>query len=287
MISRRAMLAAPAAAMAAAPTRFTLAGMTLAWSAFSFARALEGIRAAGFAEVAWGVNHESGPLLRPEEPAGRAAELARECRDAGLKPVMMFSTVNLEAEGAGAGHRRRLAQAEAAGIRFLLTFGKTAGGQRERFVANLKELGPEAADRGVVVVIKQHGGNTGTGQLCARILEEVGHPAVRLCYDAVNVLDYENADPIADIATCAGYIEAFNIKDHRNSPKDEDCGPGFGEIDHYKLLSAVLHTGRTIPLTFENIFAPLVARPREAAEVDRLAARARDYIDTVIRGLQT
>jgi sugar phosphate isomerase/epimerase len=286
MISRRAMLAAPVAAMAAAGVRFTLAGMTLPWSAFSFARALEGIRAAGFGEVAWGVNHERSPLLRPEEPARAAAGLAGQCRDVGLKPVMMFSTVNLEVEGAAVAHRWRLAQAEAAGIRFVLTFGKTAGGQRDRFVAHLKELGPAAADHGVVLVIKQHGGNTGTGQMCRRILEEVGHPAVRLCYDAGNVLDYENADPIADIATCAEYIDAFNIKDHRNWPKDEDCGPGFGEIDHYRLLSGVLREGRTIPLTFENIFAPLLERPREAAEVDRLAARARDYIDTVIRGLQ-
>lgn len=287
MLSRRALLAAPAAALAATPTRFTLSGMTLPWSEFPLARALSGIRSAGFNEVAWGVQHEKRPLLDIAAPPATAAALARQCRDLGLTPVMMFSTVNLETENAVPLHIQRLAQARAAGIPYLLTFGKTTGGQRERFLANLRALATPARDHGVTLLIKQHGGNTGTGQLCARILADIAHPSVQLCYDAGNVLDYENADPIADIATCASYIHAFNIKDHRNTPRDEDCGPGFGEIDHYKLLSAVLHTGRTIPLTFENIFAPLLPRPRDPAEIDRLAARAHDYIDTVIRGLQS
>lgn len=136
-------------------------------------------------------------------------------------------------------------------------------------------------------MIKQHGGNTATGQQCANILRQVNHEAVKICYDAGNVLDYENNDPIQDIQTCWRDIRAFNIKDHRNTPKDEDCGPGFGEIDHYKLLAPVMQTGLTIPLTFENIFEPLVPRPTSPEAVDALARRAREYINTVLRGLQT
>ena len=54
-------------------------------------------------------------------------------------------------------------------------------------------------------------------------------------------------------------VRSFCIKDHRNFPRDEDCGPGFGEIDHYKLLDPVAFSGREMPLCCENIFAP--ARP--------------------------
>jgi sugar phosphate isomerase/epimerase len=108
---------------------------------------------------------------------------------------------------------------------------------------------------------------------------------VRVCYDAGNVLDYENHDPIADIQTCWRDIRAFAIKDHRNTPKDEDCGPGFGEIDHYKLLTPVMRTGLTMPLACENIFEPLVPRPSAPEGVDALAARAREYVESVLRGL--
>ena len=292
-MTRRHLLSSvlPAAALAQpAPTRFPLACMTLPYSAHPFERALAGIRRAGYSHVAWGVNHKDArgqtqPALAVDAPARDAAALAARCRDLGLEPVMMFSTVNLEAPNALAAHLRRIEQAAAARIPFLLTFGKTTPGQYATFVSNLQKMAPAARGAGVMVVIKQHGGNTATGEHCARIIREVADEGVKICYDAGNVLDYENHDPIADIQTCWRDIRAFNIKDHRNTPKDEDCGPGFGEIDHYKLFAPVLRTGLTIPLTFENIFEPLVPRPTDPAAIDDLARRAREYIDTVLRGL--
>ena len=295
MITRRTMLAStllPAAAQAqAAPTKFTMACMTLPFAAFPLERALTGIRSAGYDHVAWGVTHREAsgakPVIAVEAPAAEAARLAARCRNMGLEPVMMFSTVNLEAANALDAHLRRIDQAAAAKIPFLLTFGKTSAGEYETFVGNLRKMAPHAKKSGVMVVIKQHGGNTATGADCARIVNEVAHESVKICYDAGNVLDYENHDPIADIQTCWRDIRAFNIKDHRNTPRDEDCGPGFGEIDHYKLFMPVMRTGLTIPLTFENIFEPLVARPSAPEGVDALARRAREYIETVIRGLRT
>jgi len=61
---------------------------------------------------------------------------------------------------------------------------------------------------------------------------------------------------------------------------------GFGEIDHYKLLHAVAFTGLKMPLCCENIFAPLVPRPTDPAQVDALARRAREFLEVVIQGLQ-
>jgi sugar phosphate isomerase/epimerase len=169
---------------------------------------------------------------------------------------------------------------------FVLTFGAMQAGQHEVWVRNLKELGPIARGAGVTIVIKQHGGETATGADCARIVSEVDDAGIKMCYDAGNVLDYENHDPIPDIQTCWKEIRAFAIKDHRNTPKDEDCGPGFGEIDHYKLFTPVMKTGLTMPLAFENIFEPLVPRPVDPSGVDTLARRSREYIESVLAGLQ-
>ena len=105
-------------------------------------------------------------------------------------------------------------------------------------------------------------------------------------YDAGNVMDYLNLDPIDDIQKCADEIRSFCIKDHRNWPKDQDCGPGFGEIDHYRLLEPVAFKGLTIPLAYENISAPLVIRPNKPEAVDDLARRAQEYLETIIEGLQ-
>jgi sugar phosphate isomerase/epimerase len=268
-----------------------MACMTLPYAAFPIERALEGIKGAGYRHVAWGVTHKDAagrqqPAMDVEAPTAQAAALARRCRDMGLDPVMMFSTVFLEEPDAAEAHKKRIAQAAAAKIPYLLTFGRTRPGEYERVIACLKAIGPAARQAGITVLIKQHGGNTATGAMCSTIIREVADEGVRMCYDAGNVLDYESHDPIADIATCVGDIRAFAIKDHRDWPKDEDCGPGFGEIDHYRLFKPVMQTGLTMPLVFENIFEPLVRRPDGPEGVDALARRAREYVESVIRGLQ-
>lgn len=273
------------------PTRFQIACMTLAYSRFPLARALAGIEAAGYRYVAWGTTHREGgrdePVLPPGAAPGRARELGKRSRDLGLEPLMMFSGVYPEADDAPAVLRARVLQAEAAGVPQVLTFGHTKGGHRKLWLERFRTLGPFARDHGVTIVVKQHGGETGTGAACAAIVREVGHEAIMVSYDAGNVMDYLDLDPIPDIKRCASEVRSFCIKDHRNFPKDQDCGPGFGEIDHYHLLHPVAFTGRAMPLCCENISAPLLPAPAQAEGVDALARRAREFLEVVVRGLQS
>ncbi len=292
-MTRRELVFAAACAPALAqnkPTRFQIACMTLPYAQFPLTRALEGIRTAGYRFVAWGTTHQESPgerrpVIAVDAPPIEAKRLAERCRDMGLPPVLLFSAVQLEAPDAAAAHLRRIDQAAAAGIPFLLTFGKTTAGQHDLFIGNLKQMAPVARQNGVTVVIKQHGGNTATGKHCARVLEEVGDEGLKICYDAGNVMDYERADPIPDIQTCWSQVRAFAIKDHRYTPKNEDCGPGLGEIDHYKLLAPVRQTGLDLPLACENIFEPMVPRPAEPEKVDALARRAREFLEKVVQKL--
>ncbi|MGV3484195.1 MAG: sugar phosphate isomerase/epimerase family protein [Planctomycetaceae bacterium] len=272
-------------------TEFQIACMTLPYSAFPLQRALSGIHAAGFRFVAWGTTHQDSPggeripVLSPDAPVEQAVDLAKRCRDQGLEPLMMFSTVYPEAPQGLEVLTRRIEQAGAAGIAQVLTFGHTQGDSRAVWIERLKKLGPIARDHGVLLVIKQHGGATGTGKACADIVREVDDPGIRVNYDAGNVMDYLDLDPIPDIQTCADVVHSFCMKDHRNWPADQDCAPGLGEIDHYRLLHPVAHTGRTMPLCCENIFAPLVPRPTQPEQIDVLARRVREYLETVVAGL--
>ena len=271
-------------------TEFQIACMTLPYSRHPLRRALTGIKEAGFEHVAWGTTHveEGGdrvPVLSPEDSTAKAAELGKRCRDMGLIPVLMFSTVYPEHERGLEILTHRLKQAAAGGVPQVLTFGHTKGGNRKVWIERFKQLGPIARDLGVLLVVKQHGGETGTGEACAEIIREVDDAGVWVNYDAGNVMDYLNIDPLGDISKCAAEIRSFCIKDHRNWPKDQDCGPGLGEIDHYRLLNHVAFTGETMPLACENIFAPLVARPTDPAGIDSLARRSRNYLEYVIAGL--
>jgi sugar phosphate isomerase/epimerase len=225
--------------------------------------------------------------MPPDAPPETARALAARCRDLGLEPLLMFSMIYPEDPKAIQVLTARIRQAAAAGIPQVLTFGHTEGGSRKLWVERFQRLAPVARDHRVMIVVKQHGGSTGTGEACAQIVREVNDPAIMVNYDAGNVMDYLNLDPIADIKKCAAEVRSFCIKDHRNWPKDEDCGPGFGEIDHYRLLHPVAWTGLSMPLCCENIFAPLVKRPATADGVDALARRAREFLETVTAGLLT
>jgi sugar phosphate isomerase/epimerase len=273
-------------------TEFQLACMTLPYAEFPLQRALSGIQSAGFKYVAWGTTHKETagkplPLMAADAPPEKARELGERCRDLGLSPLMMFSGVYPEAKDAVEILTNRIRQASAAGILQVLTFGHTEGSDRSLWVERFKRLGPIARDHGVTIVVKQHGGNTGTGAVCAEIIREVADEGVKVNYDAGNVMDYLDVDPIPDILKCADEVRSFCIKDHRNFPADQDCGPGFGEIDHYRLLHPVAFTGFKMPLCFENIFAPVIPRPVDPAGVDVLARRAREFLEVVIQGLQT
>ncbi len=274
------------------PTEFQLACMTLPYSQFPLQRALTGIKSAGFKYVAWGTSHvEAGdgkrvPVMPEDAPPEKAKALGRKCRDLGLEPVLMFSTIYPEAPRGLEVLTQRIQQAAAAGIPQVLTFGHTKGGNREIWVERFKKLGPIARDHGVLVVVKQHGGETGTGQACAEIVREVDDAGIQVNYDAGNVMDYLDVDPLPDIQKCADVVRSFCMKDHRNWPKDQDCAPGYGEIDHYKLLDNVCFTGLKMPLACENISAPLMPYPQDPEGVDALASHCRVYLETVIAGLQ-
>jgi sugar phosphate isomerase/epimerase len=272
-------------------TEFQVACMTYVYRQFPLQRALEGIARAGYRFVAWGTEHREAdgrrvPVMAKDAAPAAAAALAKRCRDMGLEPLMMFSTVYPEHRDGMEVLKRRIEQAHAAGMPHVLTFGHTEGEGRRLWNERFAALGPLARGAGVTLVIKQHGGETGTGKACAEFTRALGDDGVRVNYDAGNVMDYLSIDPIPDLKACADEVRSFCIKDHRDFPKDEDCGPGFGEIDHYRLLHAVAFTGRRMPLCCENIFAPLLGMPAKPEAVDALAARAREFLETVIRGLR-
>ena len=263
--------------------------MTLPYSQYPLERALTGIKSAGFKYVAWGITHKvegeskDVPLMPTEASPSKAKELGDRCRDLGLEPLMMFSGIYPEHSKGIAILTARILQAEAAGIPQVLTFGHTHGLNRKVWVERFKQLGSIARDHGVLIVIKQHGE---TGELTGEIAREVADANIQVSYDAGNVMDYTRGkvNPLDDIKACAESIRSFCIKDHRMFPVDQDCGPGLGEIDHYRLLHSVAFTGQTMPLCCENISAPNV-HPSRPEEIDSLARRAREFLETVIQGL--
>ena len=216
---------------ASRPT-FQIACMTLPYSQFPLERALTGIKAAGYQYVAWGTTHkEDGRREVPGhgrrraagqgEGAGRALPRhGPRAADDVLGDLSRRTRTALEVL------KQRIRQAAAGGVPQVLTFGHTEGGNRKLWVERFKQLGPMARDHGVTLVVKQHGGKTGTGAACAEIVREVNDAGIKVNYDAGNVMDYLDVDPIPDIDPAPSEVRSFCIKDHRNFPQRRGLRPG-------------------------------------------------------------
>jgi sugar phosphate isomerase/epimerase len=274
-------------------TEFQIACMTIPFQSFSFERGVKAIAAAEFRFLAWGPNETDTSGRRIDTigldagPA-RARELLRISRDAGLQTILMFATAYPENPGAIEAYRKRIDQAQAAGIPNLLAFGspKSTAAHRAEFIRTLEAVADHAQQANVAICVKQHGGVTATGELTASVVRAVNHPNVVLYYDAGNTWGYTNVDANVDFPKCASLTRGFAIKDFRASAgKRVVCGPGFGQTDHFVMLGLAANNGGKIPLACETVSEPFVPRPDTPEAVGELAKRARQFLDTVVRNV--
>ena len=169
----------------------------------------------------------------------------------------------------------------------MLTFGHTKGGNRKLWVERFKELAPIARDHGVMLVVKQHGGETGTGAACAEITREVNHTHVKVNYDAGNVMDYLERRPAPrhqDVRRRGAQLL------HQGPPQLPRTGRGLRpRLRRDRPLQAAapgrVHRPDDAAVLREHL-RPAAAAPEKPEGVDALARRAREFLETVIAGLQ-
>jgi sugar phosphate isomerase/epimerase len=125
-----------------------------------------------------------------------------------------------------------------------------------------------AAERGVALTIKPHGGTNATGAECRRLVESVGNKNLRIWYDPGNIMYYSEGkiDPVTDVASVDGLVAGMSIKDFR-PPKDVLVTPGSGKVDFPKVLARARQGGFTQ--------GPLVVECLAQGDVARVTAEAR------------
>lgn len=123
----------------------------------------------------------------------------------------------------------------------------------QKVVETLRQLGDHAASRGVKLALETHGGLTRNGALCARLLDEVNHPAVGVNYDTGNIYYYnEGFDPADDVKLIAHRVIQVHLKDTRGGKGDWlFCGLGEGRVDFPAIVKTLRTSGFDGPWSLE------------------------------------
>lgn len=263
---------------------------TLPYRPVSLQRALEGIASAGFTSLGLWRDHEGRPLLPSPPTPGAIAELRKTIDSAGLTPVALFA-------GSDSMRDRHallddLRVCSGLGIGLLQAAGPWPldkdrkrkpemqwYGEVEHFLSHLHLAAREAEQAGVTVVLKPHGGVTGTGRDLVSLLHRVDSPWVRACWDAGNVRFYEGLDSEDDLeqSGVAPLVKSVCIKDHLGPAGDPRFPiPGEGDVDHPRMLRTLVAAGFDGPLLVERVDQP------DLETTDAALARACRYLQSTM-----
>ncbi len=264
--------------------------LTLPYAKFSLERGIEGVARAGYSYVGLGWSHMGEDTLGfdPDGPLVHRAKAL--CEDAGLTPLVIgrgpiSATHNVQQLV------QRIDVCRALGAEAIQMAG--AGGYRrfpceplapdvfqaahETFVSDMKTAGTHARDKGIILALKPHTGNTATAKHLARLLPEIDRPSVRACYDPGNVRYYEGVSPEDDFPHIASQTYKLIAKDHRGSRAENNFPiPGGGDVDFERVFATAFEAGFDGPVVVERVDG--TGGNFTAEEIDRRIQQARENV---------
>lgn len=258
------------------------------WAKLPFERALRGIVTAGYDAVALPV-HGVTALITADTTVARARKVAAVIDDHGLDLVILSHAADLSRDDAAALStlRRQLDHCARLGVSTLVDMGCPELTDGDRYLRLMAAAAPYAADHGITIAVKPHGGLTRTAADTLTVVERVGHESFRACWDPGNLVHYGGEPPGRGLADLAPYIAAVGARDHppRSGHRVVAGGmpppitPGDGIVDFVELYRTLGAHGFTGPSAVES-----VTKLGTGAELDSEAARARQNLQDAVAG---
>lgn len=265
-----ALIAMQLPARAAGEERCQLGCQTLPYRTYPLARALEGIRKAGYRYVMPFYTHADRPAFTPALSAGDRAQLRRELADGGLIPFMSFVGLRADVKKPD-GLKMYLEELDLCaefGIRTVVGTGpwyytkfpnipkRARDWQKEcdEFYPALERAVRHAEQIGVTITLKPHTGITANGAACLQVMKRIVSDRLKICWDAGNVSFYEGIYPDPDLPDLAPHVKAVCIKDHQGLRGEANFPvPGKGQIDHEQMFHTLFRGGFQGPVAVERV----------------------------------
>lgn len=263
---------APAAMGSATNGAWQIGCYTRPWANYDYRVALDAIAEAGFKYAGlMTTRSKTGLVISISTTLEEAERIGEEAEKRGLGVLSVYGGDIPVAKSLGAGIeglKKLIDNCAACDAKNLLMGGTGDEKLYKMYYKAIAECCDYAAEKGVGISIKPHGGLNATGPQCRKTIEMVGHRNFRIWYDPGNIFFYSNGelDPVDDAATVDGLVVGMCVKDYRH-PKNVSVTPGTGQVDFPAVLARLRKGGFTQ--------GPLVVECLDQGDAEQTLAQAR------------
>lgn len=252
------------------------------WTKWPLDQALAAIKGAGYQTTGLLSRTADEPFISatatPEYLAGLQQRLAASGLHANLGAL--HSRHNRPLADVISDVRQQIDHAHLLELTYVMSFGADDPAEFEHYYAVMRDAATYAAEKGIKLVMKPHGGISGTAAEILRVIQTINHPNFSIWYDAGNIIHYTGKDPVGEIDLIAPYITGFCAKDCAELRGDVMLQFGAGKVDFAAVLQRLQAHGFSGPIMVE------CCKVGETPEETMTNARAnREFLETVLAGL--
>ncbi len=225
---------------------------TRPWGDYTWEQFLQGTADANF-DLVGTMRMDGEWVIGPDTAEGVAEQRKQEVEAAGLRPSTCLISFPLDGgpEEAEQGLRDFIDAAAAFGADYLLSCGTQRGPNEDLYYDTMAACCDYAAEKGVMLTLKPHGGITDTGADLLYAVDRIDHDNFGIYYDPGNVVHYKGLDPVKELRVCAEHVVAMCIKDSLGMKEGVNILPGTGVVDFEGVFEELFTVGFSGPCIIE------------------------------------
>ena len=234
---------------------------TRPWGKHDYRVALDAIAEAGYKYAGlMTTNLKRRVVISADTPPDEARQIGEEVKKRGLKVPSVYGgriPVSKSLQDGIDGLKRLIDNCAAVQAKNLLMGGIGNPKLYDAYYKAIAECCDYAAEKGMGISVKPHGGLNSTGPQCRKSVELVGNKNFGIWYDPGNIYYYSKGelDPVQDAASVDGLVVGMCIKDYKH-PKNVMVTPGTGQVDFPAVLARLKKGGFTSGALVVETLAP-------------------------------
>ncbi|MBK9313323.1 MAG: sugar phosphate isomerase/epimerase [Acidobacteria bacterium] len=281
----RAMIAGAAMAVAgsieaeARGVKWEVGCFNRPWTKWTFDQTLKEIKAAGYKTTGLLSRTREEPFIGADASAEYLESLKTRIAVSGLKANMgaLRSRHNVPLEDSIRDVRKQIDNAHFLSLKYIMSFGADKSEEFAHYYKVMNAASGYAQERGIKLVMKPHGGISGSSDEILNVIKEVNHRNFSIWYDAGNIIHYTGKDPVAEIGPIAKHITGFCAKDCGEIKGDVMIQFGAGKVDFPAVFRRLKEGGFNGPVMVE------CCKIGQTPEETTINARAnREFLEKVL-----